>query len=89
MKGRERLKMVGQCKRYQRTNLVGPDTIERMVQALQSKEAGRGVIITTSGFQPAATQRSHMHRSIEMIDGAQLQALLDEHFSPSLYRVAD
>lgn len=89
MKGRERLKMLGQCKRYQKTNLVGPDTIDRMVEALQSKEAGRGVIITTSGFHPAATQRARMHRSIEIIDGTQLQVLLDQHFSASLYRVAD
>ena len=45
--------------------------------------------ITTSGFQPAAVERARRYSQIEMITGADLQRLLDEHFDKELYRVSD
>lgn len=46
-------------------------------------------IITTSAFTPAAHERARKHRAIELINGADLQDLLDKHFSEKLYRVLD
>lgn len=89
IKGRERIKVLGQCKRYRQSSLVGPDVVDKMADSLKAKQAGRGVIITTSGFQPAAIERARSHKQIEMITGADLQRLLDEHFDKGLYRVSD
>jgi HJR/Mrr/RecB family endonuclease len=89
VKGRERVKMVGQCKRYQRSNLVDHDVVNKMVESLKTAEAGHGVIITTSGFQPRALELARKHQQIELISGSELQQLLDRHFEKGLYRVAD
>jgi hypothetical protein len=89
IKGRERVKVLGQCKRYRQSSLVGPDVVDKMADSLKAHQAGRGVIITTSGFQPAAVERARSYSQIEMITGADLQRLLDEHFEKELYRVSD
>lgn len=89
LKGRERLKVLVQCKRYRQANLVGADVVDKMAESLKAKQAGRGVIITTSGFQQAAVERARSHKQIEMITGAELQSLLDDHFEKSLYRVTE
>jgi HJR/Mrr/RecB family endonuclease len=89
LKGRQRIKMVGQCKRYRRANLVGPEVVDKMVETLQAEKAGRGVIITTSGFTPSAIERAHQHQHIELISGAELQQLLDERLERDLYRVLE
>jgi hypothetical protein len=87
--GLERIKVLGQCKRYRQSSLLGPDVVEKMVESLKLKQGGRGVIITTSGFQPAAIERSRSYKQIEMITGADLQVLLDKHFDTGLYRVGE
>ncbi|MDC3958539.1 restriction endonuclease [Polyangium jinanense] len=78
--GPERVKVVVQCKRYKATNLVGQDVVEAMVKCLRDHGAARGVIITTSSFQPAAVELRQRHQYVELINGQQLQALLDTHF---------
>jgi restriction endonuclease Mrr len=87
--GLERIKVLGQCKRYRQSSLLGPDVVEKMVESLKLKQGGRGVIITTSGFQPAAIERARSYKQIEMITGADLQVLLDKHFDKGLYRVGE
>jgi HJR/Mrr/RecB family endonuclease len=88
LKGRERFKMIGQCKRYQKSNLVGPDVVLKLTETLKQQEAARGVIITTSDFLPAALDVARKHQQIELIRGVELQRLLDTHFDKNFYRVA-
>lgn len=87
IKGPERIKIIGQCKRYRPENHVRPEAIDSMIEAIRSQGATRGVILTTSDFLPAARQKASAYRSIELIDGKQLQGLFDQHFQPDLYRV--
>lgn len=87
VKGRERLKMICQCKRYSRSKLVGSDVVSAMVTSLKEVRAARGVIITTSDFLPAARELAQSHPHIELICGTELQRLLDEKFDGNLYRV--
>jgi restriction endonuclease Mrr len=55
---------------------------------MRTQEAARGVIITTSGFMPAAIERARTHQYIARVDGSELQRLLDQHFQRGLYRVS-
>jgi len=87
LKGRERFKMVCQCKRYGQSKLVGSEVVNTMVASLKSAQAGRGVIITTSDFLPAARELARSHQQIELIRGTELQQLLDRYFPGNVYRI--
>ncbi len=87
--GPERIKVIVQCKRYKRSNLVGPDVVDQMVKTLQEEGAAQGVIIVTSDFQTAAHERAQRHQHINLVSGRRLQELLDKHMGSGLYRVLD
>ncbi|MDI1434925.1 restriction endonuclease [Polyangium sorediatum] len=86
--GPQRVKVVVQCKRYSPSNLVGADVVRKMVDSLRAQGAARGVIITTSAFQPAALEFHRDHQYIELINGQQLQTQLDTYFEGT-FRVGE
>jgi len=71
-----------QCKRFAADNPVGSAAIREFYGALiADRKAAKGVFITTSTFTPQARAFAE-GLSIELIDGEQLQRLLDEHNRP-------
>jgi hypothetical protein len=87
LKGPERVKMIGQCKRYS-SEPIGREVVATMVDSLRQQQAGRGLIITTSLFAPAALELARAHQQIELVDGRQLQELLNTHFA-GVYRIGE
>jgi restriction system protein len=49
------------------------------VASKQGGRAGRGVVVTTSGFGPDAHNYAARHGRIQLIEGPQLLHLLKEH----------
>jgi hypothetical protein len=72
-----------QCKRFAPDNLIGSPTVREFYGALVAdRKAVKGILITTSGFTPAAREfAANLH--IELIDGNGLSKLLREHGQPS------
>jgi len=72
-----------QCKRFAADNLIGSPTVREFYGALVAdRKAVKGILITTSGFTPAAREfAANLH--IELIDGNGLSKLLREHGQPS------
>jgi HJR/Mrr/RecB family endonuclease len=72
-----------QCKRFAADNLIGRPTVREFYGALVAdRKAVKGILITTSGFTPAAREfAANLH--IELIDGNGLAQLIREHGGPS------
>ena len=70
-----------QAKRWQ--NQVGEPEIRNFSGSLDTKGASKGVFITTSSFNPAATEAAHTisagQKFIRLIDGAELTRLMIDH----------
>jgi Holliday junction resolvasome RuvABC ATP-dependent DNA helicase subunit len=71
-----------QCKRFAADNLIGSPTVREFYGALVAdRKAVKGILITTSGFTPAAREfAANLH--IELIVGNGLAQLVREHGGP-------
>lgn len=67
-----------QAKRYAKTNRIGPAEIQQFIGAMNTKNANKGVFITSSSFSTAAKEEAKDARSISLvlIDGEKLSELL-------------
>jgi restriction system protein len=69
-------KVVIQVKRYR--NTVGVSAVRDLFGTLQNEGASKGILVTTSGYGSASFDFAQ-NKPIELIDGAQLLYLLQEH----------
>ena len=64
-------KIVVQCKRYARHNLVGEPDMQRFLGSIQNARAAKGYFVTTSGFTEPAKVFAQ-NNGIELIDRTEL-----------------
>ncbi len=69
-------KVVIQAKRYK--NTVGVSAVRDLFGTLQNEGASKGILVTTSGYGTASFEFAQ-NKPIELIDGANLLYLLEEH----------
>lgn len=69
-------KIVIQAKRYK--NTVGVSAVRDLYGTLQNEGASKGILVTTSGYGPASFEFAQ-NKPIELIEGANLLYLLEEH----------
>jgi restriction system protein len=69
-------KVVIQAKRYK--NTVGVSAVRDLFGTLQNEGASKGILVTTSGYG-AASYDFAQNKPIELIEGANLLYLLEEH----------
>jgi restriction system protein len=69
-------KVVIQAKRYK--NTVGVSAVRDLFGTLQNEGASKGILVTTSGYGQASFEFAK-NKPIELIDGANLLYLLNEH----------
>jgi HJR/Mrr/RecB family endonuclease len=69
-------KVVIQAKRYK--NTVGVSAVRDLFGTLQNEGASKGILVTTSGYGPASFEFAR-NKPIELIEGANLLYLLEEH----------
>lgn len=69
-------KIVIQAKRYK--NTVGVSAVRDLFGTLQNEGASKGILVTTSGYGSASFDFAQ-HKPIELLDGSNLLALLQEH----------
>lgn len=69
-------KVVIQAKRYK--NTVGVSAVRDLYGTLQNEGASKGILVTTSGYGAASFEFAQ-NKPIELIDGANLLYLLEEH----------
>lgn len=69
-------KVVIQAKRYK--NTVGVSAVRDLFGTLQNEGASKGILVTTSGYGQASYDFAQ-NKPIELIDGANLLYLLNEH----------
>ncbi|MFF0492515.1 restriction endonuclease [Nocardia sp. NPDC004068] len=69
-------KVVIQAKRYK--NTVGVSAVRDLYGTLQNEGASKGILVTTSGYGAASFEFAN-NKPIELIDGANLLYLLEEH----------
>ena len=69
-------KVVIQAKRYK--NTVGVSAVRDLFGTLQNEGASKGILVTTSGYGTASFDFAQ-NKPIELIDGANLLYLLEEH----------
>lgn len=69
-------KVVIQAKRYK--NTVGVSAVRDLFGTLQNEGASKGILVTTSGYGSASFDFAS-NKPIELIDGANLLYLLEEH----------
>ncbi|MBB5791308.1 restriction endonuclease [Jiangella mangrovi] len=69
-------KVVIQAKRYRHT--VGVSAVRDLFGTLQNEGASKGILVTTSGYGQASFDFAK-NKPIELIDGANLLYLLEEH----------
>jgi restriction system protein len=69
-------KVVIQAKRYK--NTVGVSAVRDLFGTLQNEGASKGILVTTSGYGQASFDFAQ-NKPIELIDGANLLYLLNEH----------
>ena len=69
-------KVVIQAKRYK--NTVGVSAVRDLFGTLQNEGASKGILVTTSGYGAASFDFAQ-NKPIELIDGANLLYLLEEH----------
>src|SRR6201999_1377353 len=69
-------KVVIQAKRYK--NTVGVSAVRDLFGTLQNEGASKGILVTTSGYGTASFDFAQ-NKPIELIDGANLLFLLEEH----------
>jgi HJR/Mrr/RecB family endonuclease len=69
-------KVVIQAKRYK--NTVGVSAVRDLFGTLQNEGASKGILVTTSGYGSASFDFA-VNKPIELIEGAQLLYLLEEH----------
>ncbi|MCM4082271.1 restriction endonuclease [Paractinoplanes hotanensis] len=69
-------KVVIQAKRYR--NTVDVSAVRDLHGTLQTEGASKGILVTTSGYGPAAYEFAS-GKPLELIDGANLLYLLAEH----------
>src|SRR6185503_17657292 len=69
-------KVVIQAKRYK--NTVGVSAVRDLFGTMQNEGASKGILVTTSGYGKASFDFAQ-NKPIELIDGANLLYLLEEH----------
>jgi len=69
-------KVVIQAKRYK--NTVGVSAVRDLYGTLQNEGASKGILVATSGYGPASFDFAQ-NKPIELLDGANLLYLLEEH----------
>ena len=69
-------KVVIQAKRYK--NTVGVSAVRDLFGTLQNEGASKGILVTTSGYGTASFDFAQ-NKPLELIDGASLLYLLEEH----------
>lgn len=67
-----------QCKRYAERNNVGESEVRDLYGAVTHERANKGILVTTSDFTPAA-RRFATDKQIELIDGHELDKLVEKH----------
>lgn len=74
-----RARYIVQCKRHK--NEIGRDDIEKFIAALRASDGAhnKGLFVTTALFSRGAMDAAKSH-AIELIDGKELQGVLDERF---------
>ncbi len=67
-----------QCKRYSPLNFVGVATVRDLYGVITDQRASKGILITTSDFSAPAWEFAQ-GKPIELINGEQLQVLLERY----------
>ncbi|WP_327074394.1 restriction endonuclease [Kitasatospora purpeofusca] len=62
-------------------NVVPVNTVRAMSGVMQDKDAGYGIVVTTSWFGKDSYDFAHRNGRIRLIDGRNLKALLTEHLN--------
>lgn len=81
----QRRRYIVQCKRHRDPIDRGP--VEKFVETLRGHHAAHGLFIATSTFSAEARKASGAFR-LRLVDRDELQALLNQHFGPTSYRIA-
>lgn len=71
-------KYIIQCKKYATDNKVGEPVIRDLYGVVNSENANKGVLITTSSFSSKAVDFAH-GKPIELIDGMRLKSLMEQY----------
>jgi restriction system protein len=66
-----------ECKRY--TKPVGVDCMRRLLGVVSSEKATKGVLVASIGYTRGALEFVRLNPRIELISGAELVVLLNEH----------
>lgn len=69
-------KVIVQAKRYK--NTVGVSAVRDLYGAMQHEKASKGILVTTSGYGPAAFEFAN-DKPISLLSGSNLLSLLKEH----------
>jgi len=85
-------KMLIECKRYEKDNLIGRPALQKFYAAIMEEKAGKGFFVTTSGFARTAVEYDYVRSNlIELIDGQMLAHMMVRAFpdssDPEKYRV--
>ena len=70
-----------QCKRYSPDHKVGVSEVRELYGTMQEKHAAKGVLVTSSAFTTGALRFAE-DKSIELIDGPHLSALIANQSKP-------
>jgi hypothetical protein len=74
-------KMLIECKRYQRDNLIGRPALQKFYAAIMEEKADKGFFVTTSGFARTALEYEYVRSNlIELIDGETLAHMMIRAF---------
>jgi hypothetical protein len=77
-------KVVIECKRYDKNNLVGRPDLQKFYAAVMEEMADKGIFVTTSGFARTAVEYEYVRSNlIELIDGQKLGHLMIKAFPDS------
>jgi CheY-like chemotaxis protein len=71
-------KYVIQCKKYALSNKVGEPVIRDLYGVVNSENANKGILVTTSSFSSKAVDFADK-KPIELIDGQRLRSLLEQY----------
>ena len=77
-------KVLIECKRYDKNNLVGRPDLQKFYAAVMEERADMGIFVTTSGFARTSVEYKYVRSNlIELIDGQKLGYLMIKAFPDS------
>jgi restriction endonuclease Mrr len=66
-----RFVMAVQCKKHSRKNTIEPGEVQKLFGVILSDNFNKGLLVTTSTFQPAAIEFARMHKTMLDIDNGE------------------